>query len=111
MAETESTSKKIWTGTATGVLVILITSLIPWLRENVLIPCGKALWRFCASVGHHLISSATIPWWFLWILIVLSAVVLLRIAGSLLHGKSKAAKEPEALDWHNFTELDYKGVK
>jgi len=114
MAETESVGKKIWIGTATGVLVILITSsLIPWLRENVLLPFVRALCRWGAAIGNHLTSSATIPLWLLWILIGLSGIVLLRIASFILHSKGNAAIQPSAqrLNWHSFTELVYEGIR
>jgi hypothetical protein len=112
MAETESAGKKIWIPVAAGLILSLILYVTPWLRENVLIPCGKGLWRLGAAIGHHLASSATIPWWLLWILILLSSIVLLQLAGLFLNRKAKTTTQNSAgpTDWHDFTAFVYQGV-
>jgi hypothetical protein len=111
MTETENTGKKIWISVAGGLILSFFLYVTPWLRENVLIPCGKGLWRVIAAFGHHLASSATVPWWLLWMLILLSGTVLLRIAETFLKRKASSSASTEPSDWRDFTGVIYKGVK
>ena len=109
MTESESGRKKYSVAVAAGVTVFFLTTyLIPWLRENMLLPCVRGIRDFFVMLGRHLKSSATIPWWSLWILIALSATIVLRIINSIRRGKSMESRK---LDWRMFREFIYGGIR
>ncbi|MGA2139234.1 MAG: ABC transporter permease [Verrucomicrobiia bacterium] len=113
MAETEKAGKKIWIGVAILVIGTALTGyFVPWLWASVLIPSAKAVGRFGAAIGQHLTSSVTVSWWSLWILIVLSAVVLLQVAAFFRRQMTAADRDsPQGLHREDFRTLNYEGIR
>ena len=110
MAETENIAKKIVVGVVVLVIGTAITwYFLPWLRECVWIPSVRAVCQFALAIWKSLTSGATVPQWFLWMLIALSIILVLR-GGVLLWRKLKPASQTH-LQPDDFRELVYEKIK